>query len=104
MKEMGADGMRGNGDEADSVPMNGENSSMPSRLKPMTLPWRVPLLWVERATGPFCRATRPTAERVESYPDRRKAIRFARWLGRSSPSSVGPGGKLFNGLLNSVRQ
>src|SRR5215203_2949493 len=90
MKEMGADGMRGNGDEADSVPMNGENSSMPSRLKPMTLPWRVPLLWVERATGPFCRATRPTAERVESY---RIAGRFKRKTRRQVAAENGQVGR-----------
>src|SRR5215203_2419226 len=51
--------------------------------------------WVERATGPFCRATRPTAERVRRYGI---AERFARKTRRqvaveAAKLAVPPGAK-----------
>ena len=46
--------------------------------------------WVERATGPFCRATRPTAERVRRYGI---AERFARKTRRQVAAEDGQVGR-----------
>ena len=60
--------------------------------------------WVERATGPFCRATRPTAERVRRHEiaerlarkTRRQVAAKNRQVGRATRNKVTHFGKFMD--------